>query len=181
MKKNILIGLLLCTNITIFADTIPNSFSSGEVISATKMNENFNYLLSKLESTNSSITQVKNFVGVSTSTVDGSVGYFGMNNACEATFTGSRMCSSDDIVNSTNTTNVGSGKAWINPIAIGVGSSSTNTVYSKQGDYISNCANWTSTGGGISVSSRGTTLDLPRGGINYYSSCSESLPVACCK
>jgi hypothetical protein len=168
MKKTItILGLLVALG---FAETMPNTFSAGESISAAKINENFTYLLSKANSLTS-----KSFIGVSTQTHDGDDGVMAMNQSCNQSFLGSTMCTTEDILNSTNDSLAGSGYAWV--IAISKAAYSDIDI---SGAYLSNggsCIGWTNT----TDSSAGTVVSLPGGGIKGGMGCDVARPVACCR
>jgi hypothetical protein len=160
MKKTItILGFLGALG---FAETMPNTFSAGESISAAKINENFTYLLSKA---NSLIT--KKFVGVSTETHDGDDGVIAMNASCNAVYTGSTICEINDIFNSSLLS--GTGNAWIY----------SNINHLNSVDSLQNCNHFNSTGnnGGNAY-----IVKLPSGSIDNASEyCATANPIACCR
>lgn len=127
------------------------------------------------------------YVGVSEEGVRGSSGIISLNNACHATFPGSRMCTSVEIMNTANPpdvrANLSNRIAWVRPQIIGL----TNTE--KQIDasgYIAkssttslSCGGWGSLG---AVSKSGLVLfyeSNSRNGAFYEAGCG-SYQATCC-
>jgi len=185
--KKILLGSLAFVIGAFSADTVPNSFSSGDVIKASEINANYDFLSSKITELRAQIealqSQEKTFVGVSTTTHDGDDGIMAMNNSCNSAFAGSTMCTSEEIRHSTNTNLSGTGYAWILPTYSGVFYSSAAGIFDISGvgmpslDTVSmSCVGWST----ANNSYTGLTTSLPNG-IIKQNNCSIAYPVACCR
>ena len=174
--------------------TIPNSFSSGAATSASQMNANFTAVKTAVDDNNTRIAALEAgtrpvFQGFSAATQNGGVGLIAMQQACSASFPGSKCCTTTEMANSTYNSNASnlSGNAWILPdlIAMTNTNTSNSSTYSVVADKSSglapavpgyfNCSGWSTDSGsgyGTTVSSAGkftTTL------------CNSVQAVACCK
>jgi len=120
-------------------------------------------------------------VGHSSNMVNGGAGVIGMTQACQAEFTGSRMCTSEEVMNSANFGSFNpTALAWVRPVVI-----STSVGYSEilmdasgvknagsAGYAGMSCQGWRSGGdNGLSVDKKGSFS---------LNSCATIQPVACC-
>jgi hypothetical protein len=184
MKTKLLLLSSLAAVTLYSADPVDYVFSTGDAIKASEMNSNFQKLvdyISTLQSritsleTQQSVSATKEFVGISTSSVYGSAGFLGMNNACEVTYAGSKMCTAVDIAANTYT-GTATGTAWINPSV--VYTDADGAPYDVYGNRAHSCMGWRS----ISTTNNwGSTVTLPAGTINGTSGCDVERPVACCQ
>lgn len=182
MKKYFLASVGLCS--ILYASSIPYTFSSGDSIKASEMNENFGYLLDKVNSLSTTGSIEPTFIGLSANSHNSSDGFIAKNNSCNSTYPGAKMCSSEEIMNSysSNDTN---GSGWIKAIYVPAsitssykGSGSTNAIYTYS---IAMDASGTTNQNQSSSSStklNNLIVTLPDGSI---STSSDVLPVACCK
>ena len=137
---------------------IPNDFEDGQVTSASQMNENFQALKAAIDQINAQLNIKVNFVGFSDPVI-GNSGIRNVNLSCNNKFSGSRICSETEIVNSVYNDNnpMSGGRAFISRNHLGDKSCS----HKEAGSY----------GPG-----------LYNGLIEYdFLLCSGSYPVACCK
>jgi hypothetical protein len=122
------------------------------------------------------------FVGFSTASTTGNLGITGMHELCQADYTDSRMCSSQEILDSTRLPPAGTlvpSYSWIAPsirggLFDGVQPLAIDASGESNGPGDLSCNAWTNTGAsGLAYS--------PRSYISIRSySCSLSMPVACC-
>ena len=120
-------------------------------------------------------------VGVTSTTSTGGVGIGALNNACDATFPGSRMCTTVEIMETTPFPAGVQRGAWVRPLIIGLDSqrqlldaSGFHEFPTIVGEGLS-CRGWQSSSaqhGGMEVV--GST------GLFTATSCSDSRPAACC-
>jgi len=154
-------------------------FLSGTSIKASEMNANFDKLSAKIVELRSLIqNNSRKIVGVSNQTMNGAQGIIAMNKACEETFTGSVMCTTDHLLNSTKLI---SSKAWIHPVmAVNHPGNGGGYYYYDTSGYAStysmNCSGWSDTDS--SNSPYGRTI---LGGRSSQKKCDTELPIACCK
>jgi len=121
------------------------------------------------------------YVGISSGSTDGDAGLFAMHGLCAATFDKSRMCTSEEIVQTVNPPVLATGFAWAQPILTGTNynpiSMSSLVVEKYYGisfpDGI-DCNGWE---GGASES--GLVLLTDTGQLRVRN-CTLSNPVACC-
>lgn len=190
MKKKIMLSSMVFAGLLYAADPVDYIFSVGDVIKSSEMNSNFQKLvdyISSLESKVSTLeTQVGNlqdttsstkvFLGVSSTSVAANSGFMGMNNACENTYSGSRMCTSNDIAANIYTDGTLTGNAWINPSV--VYTDADGAPYDNYGNRAHSCSGWRF----VSTSFNwGSVVSLPKGSISGTASCATTIPVACCK
>ena len=72
---------------------IPNTFEDGQVTSASEMNANFEAIKAAVNDNNSRIDAPRSqFVGFSSTTLDGAGGMFAMQQACHVSFKNSHVC-----------------------------------------------------------------------------------------
>ncbi len=169
--------------------SIPNTFSSGATTSASDMNANFTAVKAAVDDNNTRITALEAssapvFQGFSSGTVDGAGGIRGMQAACDASFSGSKICTSVEFTNSTYKQVSLSGTAWLLPVlqrTTGSSSSSDDGFTTDQGSGYSSATDrpervFTCNGvtryNGLTVSSTG--------GFDSES-CGTARAVACCK
>jgi len=129
-------------------------------------------------------SQLLQFVGNSTGTVNGSQGIRAMTELCQADFVDSRVCTTEDYAKTTNfpASIPNTTYAWIIPsnvVGSGNGLNSgapVNDIYSGQvGASIANftCGGWRIIGG--------TGLRVSGTGQFWVSACNTPIPVSCCK
>ena len=176
--------------------SIPNSFSSGSATSASQMNANFAAVESAVDDNHTRITALegssdKVFQGFSATTMDGTQGIRTMVQACDASWSGSKICTTVEYQNSKyngSASNL-SGNAWILPVltgaGTGTGSSGTPVAVLEVGSgktvtenvYQSfNCEGWQRA---LNSDSKGMVVSAE--GKITTSACTTSLSVACCK
>ena len=171
--------------------TIPNTFSSGATTSASQMNANFTAVESAVDDNHSRISALEAvvnpvFQGFSSTSVDGSAGTRSMKSACNSSFSGSKICTTKEFLNSTYNASAAnlSGSAWVLPELQGYATGNAFAMEKWSGiakEGTSNpereftCQGWassTSTYRGMSVASTGSV---------GRTTCNNSQPVACCK
>ena len=120
--KNKLIASLIILSPNIFAHDLPNTFEAGQPIVASEVNENFTELESEINTMKAQIESLQSFisnngrefVGITDSKTNGDAGgLFGLNQMCDANFSGSTTCQSDEV--STANISLISESAWIHP------------------------------------------------------------------
>jgi len=122
------------------------------------------------------------YVGITTATGNGTTGILAFNTMCNAEFPGSRMCISEELMNTVNPPQDYSGDAWIRPVfkpfAI-TGANDQQLVAEASGVYFTptqfTCSGWLATSG-----FSGLTVMLPSGSFRPLS-CDTARPVACCR
>lgn len=162
--------------------SVPNEFSSGDTTSAADINSNFNAIETAVNDNNTRLNAIESgstvvvFQGFSRSSVTGDQGIRQLQAACDATFTASKICSSNEYANSTYNARAAnlSGDAWLLATPISgtskkVREAITGKDYSE-GDL--SCNGYASRGSGLTVSAVGEISTA---------SCSDSIRVACCK
>ena len=89
------------------------------------------------------------FVGFSTALVDGTVGFFGMNAACQADFgPDARWATSQNIIDSTIQPTLATSGAWVQPVIIAIAPASTSWFFDVSGVRVAsvthsvNCTSW---------------------------------------
>ena len=159
---------------------VPHTFVAGEPINATDMNNNFSHLKQQIQNLQDAMSAIPTptagsgevvFEGFSSATVLTNIGYLGMNNACKATYTGSRMCTSEEVIGDSNVTSLPAGaNAWVRPLMQESGSiDKTSNIPAWS------CKSWSSTqstGLGLVVNS---SLSFSNYSCNF-----TFLYVACC-
>ena len=162
--------------------TIPNVFSSGDTTSASDINNNFTAIESAVNDNNTRLNALESgssnvvFQGFSGDSVTGDQGIRQLQAACNATFTSSKICTSEEYTNSVYNPGASNlaGEAWLLPATLSASSSKirdsiTGKIYSS-GEL--SFGGYSSTGNGLVVSAIG---EMNTG------SCSDAIPVACCK
>lgn len=159
MKKILIISSAVI-GLLYAVDTVPNDFTSGEIIKASEINANFDHLSNLITSLRSQIDTLSNssdnkkFVGLSSETVVGNSGILTVNNTCNNDYPGSKICSIKEIYNSSDALNA-TGIAWY----------SSNTCSSFS--YF-----------GLTGASK---ISFPSGKIATGVYCNQASPIACCK
>lgn len=142
-----------------------NSFTSGDLISASNINENFSSLKSAIES-----APVGTYCGQSASTYDGAGvgGYTGAKTKCQAACgnTNAHMCTAHEIVLSLQNGISVPGSLWISNYFVAVSPNAGNNLYDCQG--------WTVNTAGF----EGIRTD-PGGGPQVHA-CGIAIALACC-
>ena len=123
-------------------------------------------------------------VGFSSSTLNGNEGVFGMTKACQDDFPESRMCTSEEVMNTVTIPTVNGNNAWVRPslqpIATGAGGAAVVGDISGRDTGISggsdpgdlSCRGWTDNSfKGLTVNNTGGFSPQP---------CTARRPVACC-
>jgi hypothetical protein len=185
------ITIFLSVSIFSSADslTIPNTFSSGSTTNASDMNANFSAVKTAVDDNDQRITALENatapvFQGFSSSSMNGGQGLRAMQSACDASFSGSKICKTEEYANSiynSSAANVSSsGTAWILPsIAIG-GGAMVETVsgryYTSDHEKRLTCRGWREQ---TDANYTGTVIN-ESGGVSI-SNCTISNKIACCK
>lgn len=175
-------GLFVSSGVSAGDVTIPNSFSAGNTTSASDINQNFSVIETAVDDNDARLDAIESgstnvvFQGFSSGTFAGNQGLRQLQSACDATFTGSKMCNSEEYANSTynaSAANLG-GSAWLLPSSDGGSSSKARdaiTGEAYQSGKLS-CSCYSGGTPGLAVSAAG--------GISS-SSCSTTQAVACCK
>lgn len=117
------------------------------------------------------------FVGFSSATATGDSGIMELNRLCQISFTGSHMCTTNELMNSVNKGNKtpSAGTAWIKPFMIFYYQPSFAVVdiagFEGEPRYLS-CHGWTD------VYDTGSAIDAT--GKFSRQACNNSLNIACC-
>ena len=182
--KVILSYVIILTNILTASDYVEHKFNGGDVIKASEINGNFDFLSAKITELRNklSISESKQFIGISTTSHDGDDGILGMNNACHNTFENSRMCTSKDIINSTNINLLGSSEVWVHPtemLLIGLNTKmDLKSGFNSGGDDEGfSCNGWSRN---TDINYHGLVISLPKGSFSIKY-CDSLLKVSCCK
>jgi hypothetical protein len=137
----------------------------------TQLNDND----TRLDAIESGSTRVV-FQGFSGDSVTGNQGIRQLQAACSATFTASKICTSEEYSNSIYNAGASNlaGEAWLIPTTLSASSSKirdliTGNTYGSGG---LSCRGYSHSGTGLTVSAVGEI---------ETTSCSDSIPVACCK
>lgn len=111
------------------------------------------------------------FVGFSTGTTNGAVGFVGLYALCQDDFgSEARACNSEEYIRSPHAGAPTTG-AWLLPSVAGGSNAAGGIDFS--GQAVANCRGWTEVSGNLGLSVR------EQGGIDV-SGCSSSLAVTCC-
>jgi len=110
MKKIILTTSLIFST-AIVAHDLPNIFEAGESIVASKVNENFTELKNEIKNLKSQIDSFNDdnelrIVGATEPLIFGGLGYTKGQNACSDKFSGSQMCTREDLHSATGVANL---------------------------------------------------------------------------
>ena len=95
---------VLCASMAVAGElTVPNQFSNGQATSASEMNANFSAVESAVNDNDQRISQLEGngpvvFQGFSDGTMNGGQGILNMTQACDATYQGSRMCTTTELI-----------------------------------------------------------------------------------
>lgn len=184
MKKKIILSSVIAVGLLYAADPVPFIFSTGDVIKASEMNSNFQKLvdyISTLELKVSTLeAQVSNlqssttmttrkFVGMSDTDIAGNSGIMTLNNECNVKYSGSTMCTTEEIFYSPQIANAGGKDGWVQPT-------------SDNGKDLITGWNYLSCQSGPD----GYYVDATTGTFGWTAStslysCADLRPVACCK
>jgi len=125
--------------------------------------------------------------GFSTASVRGDGGVLGMTAACAASFAGSRMCTSREVLETTTVPNISvNTEAWVRPnfTPVATGGNANTVALDESGVPTLNSANTNTTAEDMSC--RGWTatanqgLVVNRNGSFRLQGCNNNRPVACC-
>ena len=110
MKKIILTTSLIFSS-AIVAHDLPNIFEAGEPIVASEVNENFAELNNEINNLKSQIDSFNDgnelrIVGATEPLIFGGLGYTKGQNACSDKFSGSQMCTREDLHSATDVANL---------------------------------------------------------------------------
>ena len=97
------VGVLFASMAVAGELTVPNQFSNGQATSASEMNANFSAVESAVNDNDQRISQLEGngpvvFQGFSDGTMNGGQGILNMTQACDATYQGSRMCTTTELI-----------------------------------------------------------------------------------
>jgi hypothetical protein len=195
LRKAIKVSFVAVTlSVAIFSEadslSVPNSFSSGSSTSAAEMNANFSATAAAVNDNDSRISALEAssapvIQGFSTSTVDGAAGLIAMIAACDATFTGSKICTTAEFATSVHNASASglTGRAWILPDIFNVAGTSTNAGDRTSGRTTQTgnpAEKYTCNGWGGSENTRTGMTVSSLGAMGPYA-CNNSLSVSCCK
>ena len=173
---------------------VPNQFNSGDATSAAQMNANFSAVETAVNDNDQRIGRLEAngpvvFQGFSDGIMDGTQGVINMTQACDATYQGSRMCTTTEFRDSPFNSNAGNldTNAWINPVLIGVGAGTgaSGPAYGAMevvsgvivdDPKLTTCNSWRSTSEGTVLTPVGQVM-VKNGSVG----CSNEYRVACCK
>jgi len=184
MLKIVITTALLTLSTVIEAGdlTIPNSFSAGNTTSASDVNQNFTVIETavndndaRLDAIEAGSTKVV-FLGFSAGSEVGDQGLRRLQAACDASFSGAKMCNSEEFANSRYNAAAAnlSGSAWLLASTLSTSNSKihdsvTGEVY---GSGKLSCNGYNGGTEGLVVSAEGAM---------GTDSCANYNPVACCK
>jgi len=175
---------------------IPNTFQDGQVTSASEMNANFEAIKAAVNDNNNRIDAPRSqFVGFSSTKLDGAGGMFAMQQACHALVTESHMCDSSEVTGSSYSASAMAtieegDSAWIRvklaggisdqgqAIAEDLSITLGNGTPSYSAQRVGSCEGWKSNAGG-SYGPEGVII-THKGGLGQ-SKCDQPLKVACCR
>lgn len=137
MRTFIIVTAMMMSGYVIAAGApVSNQFIAGDPIIANDVNANFQELADRIDVNSTAISQMlegqlRQIVGFSTTTVTGHAGLKAITEACSSDFPGSRICTSEEIVKSTNFPSITPyAEAWVLPVLSGSGNpgSEVNTA-----------------------------------------------------
>ncbi len=182
-------SLIICVNSYAAGDAVTHSFSAGGSIVATEMNANFQDLANRNDATQTQVTQnataisnlqsnevaVLQYLGNTPTTLDGGQGIRAMNELCQASFSGSRMCTTEEYANTITFPAAELDDAWIRPVIVGLDASSAmDTISGQSSSYGLACAGWSS----LMPSAKGMVVS--GSGEMTTNSCASPVKVSCC-
>lgn len=109
-------------------------------------------------------------VGFTTATFDGATGVLGFTQACQAEFTGSRFCTTEEVMDTVTVPGGLVGDAWVRPVFAPTGQPG---LLDASGILVLTCEGW------LNAESVGIAV-TPTGGFLNNMPCSVARPVACC-
>jgi hypothetical protein len=120
------------------------------------------------------------YVGVTAEAFDGAQGVFTYNLACHTAHSGSRMCTSEEVIETVNPPILGilGERAWVRPTFQPLATGST-TRWSVDASGLANTSGSFTCDGWENESARGLTIDLGVGAFRTID-CDTALKVACC-
>lgn len=180
--------------------TIPNTFSSGAATSASDMNANFTAVKAAVDDNNTRIAALEGggssapvFQGFSAA-ADATVGGIrAMHAACDAAFSGSKICTSVEFSNSTyKAVTLSTGPAWLLPVlqqtSSAAGTADGRDAIANVTDQASGLTAYTTNAAEVFTckaydpDARSVTgLTVGNTGSFATSDCGSARPVACCK
>lgn len=176
--------------------SIPNTFSSGATTSAADMNANFTAVKNSVDDNNTRITALESssapvFQGFSAA-ADAKGGIRLMHAACDAAFSGSKICTSVEFSNSTyKAVTLSTGPAWLLPVLqqTSTGASDAREAYANVTDQGSGLTAYTEKPAAVftcgaydpNAARDVTGLTVSNTGSFEASACDTPRPVACCK
>ena len=170
---------------------IPNTFEDGQVTSAAEMNANFEAIKAAVNDNNSRIGSPRSqFMGFSSTKLDGAGGIFAMQQACHVSFSDSHVCDTAEVNGSSYSasamaTTGENESAWIR-LRMGA-TNGTSAATSSDGSvqagrsttgivFDATCGGWANTNNAY----RGLTINGNTGALSA-SVCGNELKIACCK
>ena len=173
----ILASVIASSQVVASTLTIPNSFTSGSTTSAAEMNANFSAVKSAIDDNFTRLSaldsSVSSFKGFSSGTSNGGSGFITLGNLCDATFTGSHVCSTREFVSLNYSGATGLvGNAWIMPERLAVVGETADNVTGVSTHNM--CDGWT----GTTVNDK--TIVVSSVGSFTMAQCSSVNAVACC-
>lgn len=182
----IIIGILISGHAVSAGTPVANQFTAGDPIVANDVNANFQELANRIDANQTAIsgvssTSTKQLVGFTTATTAGDVGIKALTEMCSTDFPGSRMCTSQEIVETTSFPTLLSGSsAYVRPVLMGTGTGSANhkaAIDVFSGTYAIYSDELTCGGWRLSTRS-GLYVDF---GLRFTTGlCSSLRSVACC-
>ena len=165
---------------------VPNNFEAGQPIVASDVNENFTSIDNRIENLESNLKSSIDFLGFSSSTIDASSGYFGLQAACRGTYIGSKVCTSSELINATYNpgANNMSDTAWIIPsisAAANSGTSATSYIMVDGLGRVNSHAEYLACDGFRRKTNQYSGLTVDNLGRLEIQSCDILRKVACCK
>ena len=163
---------VLFVSIVAYAVTMPYIFENGTVANADEVNANFEVLRKAIGNNNS-------FRGYTSVAYKGDLGgYVGANQKCNAEYSGSHMCDSEEMILS-STLEAPSDKAWVRPKIVASLSENEGVEYTGREIGIAgsnyDCRFW------LSDSLGDTGFYINSAGIfDHFTVCRSEFPIACC-
>ena len=180
----IILTISLIFSSAIVAHELPNTFEAGQPIVASEVNENFADLKSEItgiknQLENKNTDALPQYVGNSSSVSSGGAGIRFLTGLCESTYSGSRICSTEEYIKTKNfPSEIQNSNAWITTgtvIPEGENQYVIEGFTGVRAKYSINCSGYSSSSTaylGITVSETGRFSN---------SWCHEERTVACCK
>jgi len=173
MKSLLPLTLILMSTSALAVDPI-DQYQGGQIVILKAQVKGLQSQIDTLVATAGEAEKTFHFVGFSASSMSADGGIFALNSACQSSFAGSKMCTSEEISNTVNPTMFDvNTKGWVQPTF----SASGNTNVDYSGEVPSNCGGWDGEGGSIS-----TAVGLVVNGVGVFTreNCDNLISVACC-